>query len=157
MCLSDLWSDARREEWLRDKPEQIQAFKVVLVADQRAYPLFGPLPDPGFFQKTNDQTNHIPCQRTVYNYDDEVYDAYDTHFHMFPNREDAEAYWSTFWRDPEYIVLECRVPKEHITAMGLDSGLLAIVTKYFEFVERDHLFRDRLLDEPEETRAETNA
>jgi len=152
MCLSDLWSDARREEWLKDKPEQIQAFKVVLVSGKRIYPLFGCLPSLAYFQKINDQTGHTPRLTTSYDHDEGFYRSYEAHFHLFPNREDAENFQHTYWGHSDYVVLECRIPKEHITAMGLECLYVAIIAKRFEFVEENHWFR-----EPENAEVEADA
>lgn len=143
MCLTRKWSKERQDEWLKKKPKNLTAYKVVRVGrfPQKIYPLYQHLPGvcyntvDGHSSTVNDQRDYLPSPLVVREADTETQTIYQPHFHLFYRKRDAYKYLKEQCNIFRTTVLRCRVHQKDISCIGYQGDSITIVTKYFEFAE----------------------
>lgn len=128
MCLYTKKTNKDTKEWLKTKPEQITAYKVVKKHGDSYYSIFfgqDPYIDKNFLQHKPEEITY--CEKT----NREVF--YIAGFHLFLSRNSAVAY-----AYPSDVILKCKVPKKNILAVGKDGKnykSTTLVTSCFEIIE----------------------
>lgn len=130
MCLKIKWTEKQLNEWLKDKPEIVIAYKVAKMREGKLYPLFfGKNP----FEKENKLDDSYVKEMSKIETADKR-SSYKPHYHFFADREAAKD-WHV--AELQEVLLKCEIPKTQITAMGIGEGRgdLTIVAKEFTFVK----------------------
>ena len=156
MCLDYQWSKDRIKKWMEGQPKTITAYKLVKIdnsGEQRKVlpPIFT---TDGPYKKTNKKPwwarSPIATARLLPNTwtkeDDLFYGSYPEYksdYHLFLIRREAEEWGHCYGEPPLYTVLECKVPKKKVVAMGKQNDSLTIVTRKFTFVEGEEYFEEK--------------
>jgi len=153
MCLDSKWSDDKKKEWLESQPKIITAYKVAEISckrDKLLEELLGiiryktEIVAPFFCDLSYKQKNRIRMKRRKIeigcNWGLKNPNKYIPYYHLFLNLTDAIAFQThrnrAHHRDIDLIVMECKVPKKHITEIGYENGRSVVVTKSFTLVEK---------------------
>ncbi len=142
MCLKSKWTEEKTNEWLKNKPETITAYKLVQVirtndGSNRIWP-------PIWDDKPYKKTNRIPGNLSLIPYisSQTSGEKYWAGYHLFFTKRGAEKF--AIKRDVSWeIVLKCSIPKKDVLAVGKQYGCMVIVTKEFTFVEGDEHFGEK--------------
>lgn len=123
MCLGRACGQKAFQEWLKNKPEIITAYKAVdLRKVKGGHAVMAPVQDTVRYKKRNVRQVNGPLKNKFSPY------PYYANYHLFCRRYDAER-WLSLWGTN---VIRCSVPKSQVTAVGNQMGL-CIVTKEFSF------------------------
>ncbi len=147
MCLSILWSEGQKNDWLKEQPDMITAYKFVTVrresikrwedGKERIAPPFKMLDQNAFFKKENRVKKATGMSKMGYAVSLEGETTYVAYFHLFLEKKATERWKRISFKTK---TLECKIPKEFITDIGEDQGAIVIITRGFNFVEGDEYF-----------------
>ncbi len=145
MCLETLWTKAEIKEWLKTQPDDITAYKVVKLGEsdgkERAFPVV--YWEYGAFKKVNKITRSIvrrvPHVIVLGKYR-QSRRSYETYYHLFLMKDDAQKWKETGPSAMFCKVLKCKIPKKAITDIGKQINGISIITKEFTFVQGNKYF-----------------
>lgn len=141
MCLDSKYTEQEKEEWLKNQPDVITAYKVVIIEDGKISPVFHRHIDDEGFERNNLLKTVKSKKATRYHEENHYGPEYIAYFHLFASKQDAIEYYDF----PPSKVIECIVPKKYITDIGSqdgpeDTGRTVIVTRKFSIVgENEYL------------------
>lgn len=139
MCLDMRMIEKEEKEWLKSKPENITAYKVVWEINNKIYPMYynreeesfqkvNKLKDKGIVEGIRVMTKGLALSR------------YIPYYHFFELRKDAEKWGSS--RGKSEVILKCTIPKDQITAVGWQNDSISIIAKEFTFIEGSEYFKE---------------
>jgi len=148
MCLNRRYTKRRKEEWLKNQPEMITAYKAVDVKNKdgqvKFYPIvYGYKP----YKRKNRLRKHKKndwYKRTPVCYDTtcQSRSSYIAYFHLYVDKESAQR-----WLRHSIVsrsIIKCLIPKRFVTEIGIEGAndVVVIVTKGFDIVEQDRHFQE---------------
>ncbi len=150
MCIQSKFLAKDRKQWLKKQPETITAYKLVEVKHEydipgkRLFPFFVSRCIP--FKRTNSIREVKKTGRagtltrragTHFYSNDGNFCYYIAYYHLFANREDLVSFISESQYEDQATIVECQVPKEFITDIGMQWNRETIVTRQFTIVGQD--------------------
>ncbi len=151
MCLEYVWENEKKEEWLKEQPDMITAYKVVeteevdgkerlispYIRDKRKK---GDWVRPPCVYKRKNRVRVTKTSKIVKSHYHDTYKktSYIAYYHLLTRREDAEN-----WTSCNRKVVECLVPKKFITDIGCQRNFLVIITRAFDIVGEDEYFEKK--------------
>lgn len=133
MCLNIIWTNEEKKEWLKNKPNEITAYKVAMNGLDGVSPLFQNTET--FYCLTN-KIEKGEKREFAHGWRSGKYRPY---YHLCSTKTAAKN-WQGRWSGGK--IFKCKIPKKAITAIGIQRGYITIVTKEFTFVEKTELFKD---------------
>jgi len=147
MCIDYKFTKEEKEKWLKDKPETITAYKVVVkkeITNKGRINGLSALYFNYYFQRKNRIKTVVSehsrrITNTCYNKTDKL-TTYVAYYHLYLLKEEAKSY-----RDRWYFanrkgmrVITCKIPKELITDVGYQDERLVVVTRGFDIVGQNN-------------------
>lgn len=146
MCLDRKWEKEHRDDWLKEQPKTITAYKAVIVKKKpRFFGLLGKktiLIPPYFLSNSYKKRNRLRKKIKKVRCGD-VWAAnspcptYLPYYHLYLKLEEAEetqAHMQLIGCSSVTIV-RCKVPKKLITEIGFETKKIVIITKGFTIIE----------------------
>lgn len=135
MCLDDIWSEKKKEKWLKNKNDTIILYKTVgkKGEDGRYYPTHK-YRDISFNVNNRIGKNSRGKIRSFLCRDKH----YRPYYHLFRYKKDALKWFSIFYDVGNLAVLRCEVKKEDITEIGVqilvNRNCDVIVSRAFKII-----------------------
>jgi len=147
MCLRVKYTKKQKEEWLKDKPEMITAYKVIMTVRTeegkiKFYPLIfcdEPYKRINRLHTNKDKDKNISVRYKNPRRDETSYIAY---YHLYADKEAAQRWTCCL---PTYRkIIKCLIPKNLITEIGEEGYYHSkvIIAKGFEIVGEDEVFQE---------------
>ena len=143
MCLTYKYSKKQLKEWLKTKPDNIIAYKeVILTGKKQILPRYV-TPGKPFERKNKIGKREAKSKKrtrvTVF-YKSNRCTEYQAHFHIYVSKKSIGS--PVQWGNDKSITIKCKIPKHAVTAVGKQWGKLVIVTTEFEIVGEDKYLKN---------------
>lgn len=146
MCLTYYWPEKDKNEWLKDEPDTITAYKVV-IKNRAAITVWPPFFNSLPYKKTN--KIDIKTTPTTYASYGKTRDSspvseerrYKAGYHLFVTKYGTRQFIGER-RMLDAVVLKCLIPKDQVIAVGKENDCMVIVTKEFTFIGGDQYFKE---------------
>lgn len=150
MCLYSKETVKEKNKWLRKQPDMVTAYKVVRIKwigeGLEMTPLYchsasGSTIVP--FKRTNTvrkmRAKSNSAEKYVHTYftKSELTTHYIAYYHFFIEEEDAKNYRKNIIGQDGTAVIECLIPKESVTEIGMQGDRESIVARRFTIVGQD--------------------